>query len=384
MNAVVKHKVVFVATTPFAVNAFLRTHLLAFSRIYDVTLCVNTHAYPLAEEIVQAVRVWHIDIARKISPVQDWRALLQLLHCLKEIKPTVVHSMTPKAGLLAMMAGWRMRVPNRLHTFTGQVWSNRVGLTKSLLKLVDRLIVGCATQLFADSQSQCRFLEVEGVVKQGAVSVLGKGSVAGVDLKRFHVDGAAREALRTKLQIKDDVVVFLFVGRLSCDKGISNLLESFGFVNAKHENTELWMVGPDEEGLKSVLEPMAKEMEINVRWFEPTFFPEQYIAAADILVLPSFREGFGSVIIEAAACGIPAIAFEIDGVIDSVVSKKTGVLVEPGNWGAYADAMALMLEDSKLRLEMGANAYNRVVKYFSSHAITFAWLAYYERLLSKC
>lgn len=384
MRGVVKHKVVFVATTPFAVNAFLRSHLLEFSSAYDVTLCVNTNAYPLLEEVAKVVHVRHIDMVRKIAPMQDWRALLQLFRCFKEIHPTVVHSITPKAGLLAMIAAWGARVPHRIHTFTGQVWANKSGVTKSVLKMVDRIVVTCATQLIADSESQCRFLEGEGIVKQGAVSVLGQGSVAGVDLKRFHPNRDVREALRVKLQIDEDRVVFLYLGRFARDKGICNLLQPFALVNCQYENSELWMVGPDEDGLKPVLQPIAKELGINIRWFEPTLFPENYMAAADVFLLPSFREGFGSVIIEAAACGIPAVAFEIDGVIDSVVAKTTGVLVQPGNWRAYADAMALMLEDSKLRLEMGANAYNRAVKHYSSQAITSAWLECYERLLNKC
>ena len=206
-----KHSLVFVATTPFAVNAFLRTHLLALAERYEVTLCVNTAAYPLAEDVAGAVRVCHIDIARKIAPWQDLRALFQLLRIFRRIRPTVVHSMTPKAGLLAMLAGWLALVPWRFHTFTGQVWANKTGARRTLLKGGDRLIALFSSRVFADSASQCRFLEGEGVVRRGGVCVLGQGSVAGVDLQRFRSDPVARTALRTEAGVADDVPVFLFV-----------------------------------------------------------------------------------------------------------------------------------------------------------------------------
>jgi len=106
-----KQSLVFVVTTPFAVNAFLRTHLLALAKTHEVTLCVNTTAYPLVDDVASAVRVRHIDIARKIALWQDLRALFQLLNCFLEIRPATVHSLTPKAGLLAMLAGWLARVP---------------------------------------------------------------------------------------------------------------------------------------------------------------------------------------------------------------------------------------------------------------------------------
>jgi hypothetical protein len=116
-----KHSLVFVVTTPFAVNAFLRVHLIALAETYEVTLCVNTAAYPLVDDVARMVRVYHIDIARRIRPWQDLRAVFQLMRCLQEIRPLALHSMTPKAGLMSMLAGRLTGVPWRFHTFTGQV-----------------------------------------------------------------------------------------------------------------------------------------------------------------------------------------------------------------------------------------------------------------------
>ena len=374
---------IFVATTPFAVNAFLRTHLLALAEIHDVTLCVNTTAYPLVDEVARAVRVRHIDIARKIAPWQDLRVLFQLLRCFREIRPSSVHSLTPKAGLLAMLAGWLARVPWRFHTFTGQVWATRTGAARALLKGIDRLIALCASQVFADSSSQCRFLEDEGVVRLGGVTVLGQGSVAGVDLARFRPDPAARAVLRAETGVADAVPVFLFVGRLVRDKGVFDLVEAFAALSARHGQWELWMVGPDEDGLQARLQAEGERLGARIRWFGPTPGPERYMAAADVFVLPSYREGFGSVVIEAAACGIPTIAYRIDGVVDAIVEDRTGHFVAKRDIGELAKAMERLGSVPEMVGELGEAARQRAIDDFSSLTVSAAWLAFYGSVLKE-
>ena len=378
-----KQSLVFVATTPFAVNAFLRTHLLALAETYEVTLCVNTTAYPLVDDVARAVQVRHIDIARKIAPGQDLRALFQLLRSFREIRPATVHSLTPKAGLLAMLAGLLAGVPWRFHTFTGQVWANKNGVGKLLLKGIDRLIALCASQVFADSASQCRFLETERVVRRDGVTVLGQGSVAGVDLARFRPDPAARAALRTETGVADAVPVFLFVGRLVRDKGTFDLVEAFATLNARHGQWELWMVGPDEEGLQASLQAEGERLGARIRWFGPTPTPERYMAAADVFVLPSYREGFGSVVIEAAACGIPTIAYRIDGVVDAIVENHTGCFVAKGNIEELAQAMERLGSEPEMLSDLGDAARRRAVEHYSSSAVSAAWLAFYGSVLKE-
>ena len=381
--SIMKQSLVFVATTPFAVNAFLRTHLLALAEIHEVTLCVNTTAYPLVDEVARAVRVRHIDIARKIAPWEDLRALFQLLRCFREIRPASVHSLTPKAGLLAMLAGLLAGVPWRFHTFTGQVWANKTGVGKLLLKGIDRLIVLCASQVFADSASQCRFLETERVVRRDGVTVLGQGSVSGVDLARFRPDPAARAALRTETGVADAVPVFLFVGRLVRDKGVFDLVKAFATLNTRHGQWELWMVGPDEEGLQISLQAEGERLGARLRWFGPTPTPERYMAAADVFVLPSYREGFGSVVIEAAARGIPTIAYRIDGVADAIIENHTGCFVAKGNIEELAQAMERLGSDPEMLSDLGEAAHRRAVEDYSSSTVSAAWLAFYGSVLKE-
>lgn len=378
-----KQSLVFVATTPFAVNAFLRTHLLALAQIYEVTLCVNTAAYPLDKEIARSVRVRHVGFARKIALSQDLFALFQLLRYFRAIRPTAVHSMTPKAGLLAMLAGFLVGVPWRFHTFTGQTWDTRKGLVRHFLKALDRLIVILASKVFADSDSQCRRLRDEGVVRDGQIRMLGSGSIAGVDIRRFCPNTHNRAQLRDQLGTAPCTCVFLFVGRLAVDKGVFDLIYAFRELSPLMSKLELWIVGPDEDGLLHALQECAEGCNPLIRWLGPTPSPEYFMALADVLLLPSYREGFGSVVIEAAACGIPTIAYRIDGIIDAVADGSTGLLVELGDTSAFASAMKLLAFHPDLRLRLGKQARQRAIRDFNSVNVTNAWVHFYHSHLNE-
>ena len=291
--------------------------------------------------------------------------------------------MTPKAGLLAMLASWWAGVPWRFHTFTGQVWANKTGVGRALMKGFDRLIAVCATRVFADSASQCRLLEDEGVVRRGGVVVLGQGSVAGVDLSRFRPDPVARAAFRTELGVANDNPVFIFVGRLVRDKGVFDLVEAFSSVNTQQPQWELWVIGPDEEGLQAALQARGEDLGARIRWFGPTPNPERYMVAADIFVLPTYREGFGSVIIEAAACGIPSIAYRIDGVIDAIAEGHTGLFIDKGDVRGFADAMIRLGTEKDLSAKLGESARQRAVANFSCAAVSAAWQEFYSAILKE-
>lgn len=371
----------FVVTTPFAVNAFLLTHMKALADRCPVTLCVNRALYPLSDDIDPRIRVVDFQIAREISLFKDLRAFLFLVSWFRAERFAAVHSITPKAGLLAMLAARLAGIRLRHHTFTGQVWATKSGIARFLLKTFDRVIVHAASQVFADSSSQCRFLEDERVVKPGGISVLGPGSIAGVDVGRFRPDVEMRRQVRAEMDSSEDLCVFLFVGRLTRDKGVFDLVEAFTTVAATNPRVELWLVGPDEEGLSEQLERRSRHGTGRMRWLGQTSQPERYMASADVLVLPSYREGFGSVVIEAAACAVPTVAYRIDGVIDSVVEERTGLLVEIRNVDAFASAMLALSLDPARRNQLGRQALDRAAKEFSSPAVTAEWMAFYERVL---
>ncbi len=377
-----KPRIMFVATTPFAVNAFLASHLSALSPHYRVVLCVNVYAYKLLPSLSSMVAVRHISFARKISLLSDLKTFFQLFAVVWEVRPLTIHSITPKAGLLAMAVGFVARVPRRWHTFTGQVWATKQGFARSALKAFDRVIVLLASKVFADSTSQCRLLRDEGVVRDGQIGMIGSGSIAGVDLKRFCPDAVNRDRLRQQMGTDEKKCVFLFVGRLAKDKGLFDLIRAFIELSATVRDIELWVVGPDEEGLLQTLQKLAEGCGAPIRWLGATATPEQFMIAADVLLLPSYREGFGSVVIEGAACGIPTIAYRIDGVIDAIADGCSGLLVELGDTSAFVAVMRQLAFDRELRLRLGNQARERAVRDFSSEIVTNAWLEFYRSHLN--
>lgn len=368
----------FVVTTPFAVNAFLLGHLRALAERYRVSLCVNTGDYPLSKSIDPRIRVLDIGIRRKLAPLSDLQVLWHLILLFHHERFDAVHSMTPKGGLLGMLAAKITGVPRRFHTFTGQIWANRTGWARTMFKWVDCLIAWAATRVLADSESQCRLLEAEGIGLKKGVSVLGQGSVCGVDASRFRPDPAIRKKTRKELAIPDNACVVLFVGRIARDKGVFDLVRAFAKLTQRHPAAALWMVGPDEEGLSPELRKLARSCADRIRWIGASSEPEKFMASADFLVLPSYREGFGMVIIEAAACGIPSVAYRIDGVSDAVRDGETGVLVSKGNSEELLAAMESMLVDATFRCRLGERGVTRVRSDFSDAAVTTAWIDFYK------
>lgn len=349
------------------------------SQYFQVTLCVNTDEYPLSRFIDERVQVLHVPIERKISLFNDFLALLRLIEIFRRSDFDVVHSITPKGGALAMLASFLCRVPNRIHTFTGQVWVTRSGVIRSLLKFIDRLIVGWATTVLSDSTSQSRFLERELGLAAGRVGMLGEGSIAGVDVERFRPNEEKRKNIRQQLNVGHDSFVFLFVGRIARDKGVFDLVDAFRRLSRSRADLSLWMVGPDEEKLVSELQSLAGDAGASIRWVGPSTEPESYMAGADLLVLPSYREGFGLVVVEAAGCGLPTLAYEIDGVVDAVESNVTGVLVPPRDVDALIRQMEFMAGHSEHVKRLGLVARQRVVEKFTATAISKAWLNFYNQ-----
>ena len=375
-------RILFVVTTPLTANVFLLNHFQALSNYCTVFLCLNKNLHESIPELEQYVEVIHVGFQRKISLYNDLKTLFGLFFVVKRIKPIVIHSVTPKAGLIGMFAGLLSRVPFRWHTFTGQVWVTRKFISRAILKFFDKCIAYFATQIFTDSESQRQLLVKENIVLIDKISVLGFGSIAGVNIDRFYKNDEIRFECRGNLAVKNDACVFLFVGRLARDKGIFDLIHAFTLVSQKIENVELWVVGPDEEGLQSQLEELALLNKLLIRFIGASVVPENYMMSADVFVLPSYREGFGSVIIEAASCCIPSIAYRIDGVVDAIEDGVTGELIDLRNVEALAQSMISFAENSGKRIEMGKNARERVVKHFRSEEITKAWLDQYKSVLN--
>ena len=365
-------------------RVFLAHQINTLIEYYDVTLIVNLKGNrPLLDNISNKVNIISVPIERNISLFADLKALYLLGIFFCKNRFVLVHSVSPKAGLLCAIAAWLTCTPNRLHTFTGQVWATKRGASRWFLKLLDKIIVTLNTHILVDSFSQQDFLIKEGVLSNDLSIVLGKGSLSGVDINRFQPSKVHKNLIRKDLNVKDDYLVFLFVGRLKKEKGLFELVEAFNSVCNSHNNVLLLIVGPDEEELKEKLirrSGLSKEF---VRFINFTKTPEQYMAASDIFVLPSYREGFGTVVIEAASCGLPSIGSNIYGLSDAIKVEETGLLVSAGLSKPLEDAMLKLINNDKLRNEMGVNARKRAIRHFSQDSITLHILHLYKGMINK-
>lgn len=368
-------------TTPFTANAFLVEHLKALSLRYQVSLCLNQSLYPLLPDFENSgVRIIHVPIERKFSPLSDLKALRSLLSIFTKEQFISVHTLTPKAGLLGMLSACLCSVPNRLHTFTGQVWVNENGFKRWFYKNIDRAIIFFSTQVFCDSSSQSQFLQDEKIVKKNSISVIGGASISGVNLSRFNPQADQKFDIHFSMLDSQEHFNFLFVGRIARDKGIFDLIEAFIGISQENPRARLWIVGPDEEGLRAQIKYKFPKLN-GVLWMGSSTTPEVLMAKADVLVLPSYREGFGTVIIEAAACKTPAIAYRIVGVIDAIEDGYSGILVNKGDSKALELAMKSMMLNPDLVLQMGEHAYQRAMVSFCSKNITDSWLNLYESIV---
>lgn len=374
-------RICFVTAAPLTLRAFMRNHLLRLSETYEVSAVADFTPEDLSGDWLPGVGLTAVPIARQISPGADLRALFTLIRHFRTGRFDVVHSVTPKAGLLAMSAARFAGIPHRIHCFTGQVWATRQGLGRRLLKGADRLIAANANHVLTDSHSQRHFLQDEGVIRKGHADVLGHGSISGVDLERFHPDDATRARIRDELGIPHQACLLLFVGRLNRDKGVLDLARAFARLSRSNGTVWLAMVGPDEAGVGVQFEELCGEAINRVRRIAYTPAPEHYMAAADIFVLPSYREGFGSVVIEAAACGLPAVASRIYGLTDAVEEGATGLLHPPGETEALHDHLEHLCADETQRRLMGEKARARAISNFSMESVTADLLGYYETIL---
>ncbi|WP_282041741.1 glycosyltransferase [Halomonas alimentaria] len=372
-------RIAFVVAAPATAQSFLCGHIAELSKCYEVDLIANFseghHAtVPVKNKI-------HSPIHRGINLWFDLIGLISLIITFTRKRYHAIHSVTPKAGLLAMLAAWVTCVPVRHHTFTGQVWATRKGFSRWLLRLLDRLVHGLSTYSLVDSHSQREFLLKEKVLKSEKSSVLLSGSISGVDIERFKPDSGKRETVRSRYGILASDFVFLFLGRINAEKGVPELLSAFRSVSSVYPSARLMVVGSDEAGMftDGAIEMAFAGKLVRVDY---TREPEAYFNAADVVCLPSHREGFGSVLIEAAACGVSSIASNIYGISDAVIDGQTGLLHTARSEEALTEKMLLMIGQPGLRSDLERRAMHRARTQFAASSLEQALVEFYNHRMS--
>ena len=367
-------KICFVVSSPTTATVFLKDHIDYLSKYYDIDLLANFDKEH--KEHKEHITRINVSIDRKINLISDLVALFTLIKLFKKNKYTSVHSVTPKAGLLAMIAAFITRIPNRIHWFTGQVWVTKKGINRKLLIFTDKIINYLSTSNLVDSKSQYEFLVMNKVIENKS-SVIANGSICGFDKNRFYPDTQVRVAIRRKLNINDNEIVILYLGRMVKDKGIFDLVESLLMIK-DNLNICLLLIGSDEEGNIDILKDKLVNSKIKFIYIPFISDPENYLKAADLYCMPSYREGFGLSVIEAAACAIPAIAYDIYGISDAV-SEETGILVRVGEIADLSRAIYFLLINPEERKIMGQNALKRAQELFSKELVVSGLKDFYFR-----
>ena len=370
-----KKSLCFISTVEFTVNAFLVSHLKNLSKNYNITVVTKLQNKNFFDDKKLNISTKNINFSRKINLCNDLICLVRMIYFFRKEKFDAVCSITPKAGLLGMLASYFCFVPMRVHCFTGQIWITKVGIKRYFFKFIDQLINILSTHNIVDSKSQFDFLLIESVINKKSF-VFGSGSINGVDLDKFKPNLRERYNLRKKLNISKSTFVILFLGRLNKDKGVYDLIKAFNRVNI--DSACLLFVGPDEEKVNENFKNMK-----NILFYGPTSFPQKFLMSSDVLCLPSYREGFGNVIIEAAATGIPSIASNIYGLTDAIVPNETGLLHKVGDIDGIAGLIKLIFTNKKLSKELGKKAKKRAEIEFDTKILVRHWEAFFKKELSR-
>ena len=340
----------------------------------------------------EQVRTIGVPMERHISPLKDFVSLFRLIRVFVKEKPVMVHSMTPKAGLLCMIASWIARVPVRVHTFTGLVFPTSKGVTRKVLMSTDWLTCACATHVIPEGQGVMQDLRNNGITRK-PMKVLGYGNVMGVDMIRFSCRPEVME--KSALLRKGDVFTFVFVGRIVGDKGINELVQAFLSLLKQDFaiKLRLILIGKYE----SKLDPITPE---NKQAIDST--PEieaigsQYgddllawYATCDCFVFPSYREGFPNTVLEAGAMGVPSIVTDINGSREIIIPYEkdpqgaTGLIIPTHDALALQDAMAWMITHDAEREKMAANARPSIESRFEQHFVRQCLYDFYDEILNE-
>lgn len=331
----------------------------------------------------EGVRTLGVPMERHISPLKDLVSLWRLYRVFRKERPDMVHSMTPKAGLLCMLAAWMARVPLRVHTFTGLVFPTASGLKQKLLIATDRLTCSCATHIIPEGNGVKRDLENFKITSK-PLKVLGNGNVRGIDPEYYNRHNVEVVEASASLR-RQDKFTFIFIGRLVGDKGINELVEAFKRLNRDYPDTRLVLVGGHEPNLdplkEETLTDIATIIDIVAVGRQEDVRP--WLAASDALVFPSYREGFPNVVIEAGAMGLPSIVTDINGSNEIIVDGKNGLIVPPLDSDALYSAMVRILTDGDLYAHLASNARPMIVSRYEQGFVRKCLKDFYKDIIDE-
>lgn len=390
-----KNKIIRSVTVPQSLD-FCREMMIKM-RAMGYDMVAVTSPGPELDELrdVDGFHCVAVPMERHISIVRDLKSLIKMIRVFRKEKPQVVHSMTPKAGMICMVAAWLTHVPVRIHTFTGLVWPTATGMKRKLLMMTDWLTCACATYVIPEGQGVLNDLKNGGITKK-PMRVLGYGNVRGVDMDYWKKTNVSSNKLR---EIKrNDVFTFIFIGRIVRDKGINELIAAFDKLSQEYK-VRLLLVGKFEDTLDPVSDSTKKIIEVNssIEYLGPQYGTDLLAcyAASDCFVFPSYREGFPNTVLEAGAMGLPSIVTDINGSREIVVCKNeenvipvknmkvcdNGIIIPSKNEKVLYQAMEAVVKNEKMRVSMSLQARKMIASRFEQSFVQQCLIDFYKEIM---
>lgn len=372
-------KILRISTVPISLNNLLKGQLKMLNQHFTI-IGVSSPGKDLQEvHEREGIEVIALPMERHISLLKDIVSLIRMIVLFIKEKPDMVHSLTPKAGLISMLAGWITRVPVRMHTFTGLVFPTTTGFKQKVLIAMDRLTCACATHINPEGNGVKNDL-MKYKITSKPLHIIANGNINGIDLTHYQ---RTAEVLSQARQYREEhAFTFCFVGRMVRDKGINELVSAFIKLHRKHVYARLILVGPFERELDPVDQSTEQQIlhhpAIAFMDFQKDIRP--FMAASDALVFPSYREGFPNVVIQAGAMRLPSIVTNINGCNEIIIPGENGVIIEPRNEEQLYQAMETFITHQDRVKEMAANCRKLVADRYDQEIVWNALLEEYKNL----
>jgi glycosyltransferase involved in cell wall biosynthesis len=380
-----KKKLVRITTVPLSIDKLLEGQLSFMNSHYEVTAVSSEIDYLQRCAKSENVLFHHLEMTRKITPFKDFVALLKFFVFLRRERPTMVHSHTPKAGMLAMIASKFAGVPIRIHTVGGMPLMESKGFKRKVLEFVEKLTYTCATNICPNSIGLYDFILQNKMTTSKKLKVIANGSTNGINTTYFspsQISENQQKSLKKDLKINDTDFVFVFVGRIVGDKGINELVNAFKKINMANLRLKLLLVGEEEKEFDPLQENTLKELErnnniIKVGWQKDV---RPYLAISNVLILPTYREGFPNVVMQAGSMGLPSIVTDINGCNEIVKNGKNGIIIPVKNVVAIEEAVLKMKNESVFFNTLKGNAREMITSRYEQKLVWHAILEEYKSL----
>ena len=388
MQSDMKPKLIRITTIPVSLFKLLQGQLAFMNRYYEVIGITSQGRYFEDISIQEGIPVVEVQMKRTISPVSDIKATIKLIKIFKKEKPCIVHTHTPKAGLLGMIAAKITNVPNRLHTVAGLPVVEAKGITRLILIITERITSFYATKIFPNSFALMQLMINRKLCPREKMHVIGNGSSNGIDIDFFnpsHVSLQQLNTVKTQYGIRDEDFVYCFIGRIVRDKGINELVKAFYELSKIEDTVKLLLVGDVKADLETLSEE-TKSILLNHSKIISTGIQQDvrpFLKVSHLLVFPSYREGLPNVVLQAGAMGLPSIVSNINGCNEIIQDRHNGIIVPVKNTQKLTDAMMMLYNDRELLKFMATNSRNVITGKYERRHLWGCLLEEYKKCLSK-